>query len=93
MRILTITLFLLLVCLCALTNRRRHAKKIYTPCCIHHTSVNISSDIIGDEYEKQTAKGACVEAIILRNSYGKVCADPEAEWVKEVIANMTPGNL
>ncbi|XP_067433751.1 uncharacterized protein [Thunnus thynnus] len=95
MRILTITLLLLSVCLCTLArpSRRRHAKKIYTPCCIHHTSVNISSDIIGDEYEKQTAKGACVEAIILRTSKGKVCADPEAEWVKTLIAGMTSGNL
>ncbi|XP_044195497.1 C-C motif chemokine 3-like 1 [Thunnus albacares] len=93
MRILTITLLLLSVCLCTLaTSSRRHAAKLYAPCCTRVTSANISSDIIGDSYEKQTAEGLCVEAIILRTSNRKVCANPKAEWVKTLIAGMTSGN-
>ncbi|XP_067433752.1 C-C motif chemokine 20-like isoform X2 [Thunnus thynnus] len=93
MRILTITLLLLSVCLCTLARpSRRHASKIFTPCCVNLTSTDISSRIIGDSYEKQTAKEGCVEAIILRTSKGKVCSDPKAEWVKTLISGMTSGN-
>ncbi|XP_067433750.1 C-C motif chemokine 3-like 1 [Thunnus thynnus] len=94
MRILTITLLLLPVCLCALTtSSQKHPSKIYTPCCIHLTSADISSDIIVYGYEKSTAKGECMEAVVLQSNNGEVCADPEAEWVKTVIANLTSGAL
>uniref|UniRef100_A0A3Q0R221 Chemokine interleukin-8-like domain-containing protein n=1 Tax=Amphilophus citrinellus TaxID=61819 RepID=A0A3Q0R221_AMPCI len=58
-------------------------------CCIGVTSINKSSEVVGETYRVQSEKSPCVKAIIFNTDDGKLCADPKAQWVKKLIANMT----
>uniref|UniRef100_A0A3Q1EIV0 C-C motif chemokine 20-like n=1 Tax=Acanthochromis polyacanthus TaxID=80966 RepID=A0A3Q1EIV0_9TELE len=67
----------------------RHAGK-KRPCCTDVTKANFSRIVIGDTYREQQAKEHCVHAIIFNTNEGQpLCADPDAKWVKQLLANMT----
>lgn len=65
----------------------RHAGKSRM-CCVEVTTRNVSNTVVGETYREQAEKLPCVKAIIFKTASGKVCADPEAEWVQNLIPNM-----
>ncbi|XP_030612954.1 eotaxin-like [Archocentrus centrarchus] len=88
-KILSITLLLLSVYLCCHTSAaHRHPSKSRL-CCVEVTSLDMSVEVVGETYREQAAAHFCVKAIIFNTDYGKLCADPKAQWVKNLIANMT----
>ncbi|XP_030612499.1 eotaxin-like [Archocentrus centrarchus] len=87
-KILSITLLLLSVCLCFHAAAARRNPSRSRLCCIGVTSINKSSEVLGETYRGQSEKSPCVKAIIFNTDDGKLCADPKAQWVKELIATM-----
>uniref|UniRef100_A0AAZ1X223 Chemokine interleukin-8-like domain-containing protein n=1 Tax=Oreochromis aureus TaxID=47969 RepID=A0AAZ1X223_OREAU len=57
-------------------------------CCIKVTTLNMSPEVVGETYREQAAGSPCVKAIIFNTEYGQLCADPNAQWVKDLTANM-----
>uniref|UniRef100_A0A8C4D9J4 Chemokine interleukin-8-like domain-containing protein n=1 Tax=Dicentrarchus labrax TaxID=13489 RepID=A0A8C4D9J4_DICLA len=92
-RIVYIALLLFSVCLCfqASAGHRRPFFKdlVRPPCCIEVTTRNITKMVIGNTYRKQSADPPCVEAIIFTTRKRPACVEPNSEWVKNLIANMT----
>ncbi|XP_026035922.1 eotaxin-like [Astatotilapia calliptera] len=89
-KILSITLLLLSVCVCCHSSegtRRRHPGRI-PPCCPAVTKGNRTAEVVGETYREQAASGRCVKAIIFNTEYGQLCADPDAQWVKDLTAKM-----
>uniref|UniRef100_A0AAZ1XAT9 Chemokine interleukin-8-like domain-containing protein n=1 Tax=Oreochromis aureus TaxID=47969 RepID=A0AAZ1XAT9_OREAU len=59
------------------------------PCCVNVTKDNVSADVVGQTYREQAARHHCVKAIIFNTKNGKqLCADPDAQWVKDLTAKM-----
>ncbi|KAK9527415.1 hypothetical protein VZT92_013979 [Zoarces viviparus] len=89
-RILSIALLLLSGCLCvqSFAGNGRLVRRRF-PCCTEVSSADISSKVIGDVYRKQSSSSRCPEAIIFCTPGGSVCVDPQAEWAKNLTANMT----
>ncbi|XP_025760126.1 eotaxin isoform X6 [Oreochromis niloticus] len=91
LKILSITLLLLFVCVCCHSSkgtRRRHPGRI-PPCCPAVTKGNKRGDVVGETYREQAATPPCVKAIIFNTKDGKqLCADPDAQWVKDLTAKM-----
>uniref|UniRef100_A0A3P9DG31 Chemokine interleukin-8-like domain-containing protein n=1 Tax=Maylandia zebra TaxID=106582 RepID=A0A3P9DG31_9CICH len=87
-KILSITLLLLSVCKIPFLTfnlsgtRRRHPGRI-PPCCPAVTKGNRTAEVVGETYREQAASGRCVKAIIFNTEYGQLCADPDAQWVKD----------
>uniref|UniRef100_A0A668SQ79 Chemokine interleukin-8-like domain-containing protein n=1 Tax=Oreochromis aureus TaxID=47969 RepID=A0A668SQ79_OREAU len=53
------------------------------PCCIDVTKNNVSPEVVGEIYREQAARPPCVKAIIFNTKNGLLCADPDAQWVKD----------
>ncbi|XP_038588259.1 C-C motif chemokine 5-like [Micropterus salmoides] len=90
-KILVITLLLLSVSLCfqpSEGNRRFPNPRLSHPCCTKVSTADVSKIVVGNKYQKQSAKNSCVEAIILNTQEGQVCVDPKAHWVKNFISSM-----
>ncbi|XP_004575898.1 C-C motif chemokine 3 [Maylandia zebra] len=87
-KIHTIALLLLSLYLCWQLSAARHAPR-RRPCCVLVTSRNMSADVVGQTYREQPAGSPCVKAIIFHTNDGPLCADPKAQWVKDLAANMT----
>uniref|UniRef100_A0A3P9CX26 Chemokine interleukin-8-like domain-containing protein n=1 Tax=Maylandia zebra TaxID=106582 RepID=A0A3P9CX26_9CICH len=62
--------------------RRRHPGRI-PPCCPAVTKGNRTAEVVGETYREQAARGHCVKAIIFDTKKGQLCADPDAQWVKD----------
>ncbi|XP_039902139.1 eotaxin-like [Simochromis diagramma] len=89
-KILSITLLLLSVCVCCHSSegtRRRHPGRI-PPCCPAVTKGNMTAEVVGQTYRELAARGRCVKAIIFDTKKGPLCADPDAQWVKDLTAKM-----
>uniref|UniRef100_A0A668V4F8 Chemokine interleukin-8-like domain-containing protein n=1 Tax=Oreochromis aureus TaxID=47969 RepID=A0A668V4F8_OREAU len=56
---------------------------IKPPCCVDLTKGNVSADMVGETYREQAARHPCVKAIIFNTKNGQLCADPNAQWVKD----------
>ncbi|CAI5685902.1 unnamed protein product [Oreochromis niloticus] len=87
-KIHTIALLLLSVCLCCQLSAARRASR-RRPCCVQVTSRNMSAEVVGETYREQAAGSPCVKAIIFHTNDGPLCADPIAQWVMDLAANMT----
>ncbi|CAI5689651.1 unnamed protein product [Oreochromis niloticus] len=59
------------------------------PCCVAVTNLDMSAEVVGETYRQQAATPPCVKAIIFNTEHGPLCADPNAQWVKDLIASMT----
>uniref|UniRef100_A0A669DG25 Eotaxin-like n=1 Tax=Oreochromis niloticus TaxID=8128 RepID=A0A669DG25_ORENI len=91
-KILSITLLLVSMCVSCHSSEgtHRHHPGPFPPCCPAVTKGNMTADVVGQIYHKLAARGHCVKAIIFNTKDGKqLCADPDAQWVKDLIANMT----
>ncbi|XP_004575893.1 eotaxin-like [Maylandia zebra] len=90
-KILSITLLLLSVCVCCHSSegtRHRHPG-LKPPCCVDITKGNKTAEVVGETYREQAASGSCVKAIIFNTKDRKqLCADPDAQWVKDLTAKM-----
>uniref|UniRef100_A0A3Q4GA33 Chemokine interleukin-8-like domain-containing protein n=1 Tax=Neolamprologus brichardi TaxID=32507 RepID=A0A3Q4GA33_NEOBR len=62
------------------------------PCCTGVTQPDLSTKVMGQTYREQAASGHCVKAIIFNTKEGLLCADPNAQWVKDLIAKMIKVN-
>lgn len=49
----------------------------------------MSAEVVGETYREQAAGSPCVKAIIFHTNDGPLCADPIAQWVMDLAANMT----
>ncbi|XP_059183333.1 chemokine (C-C motif) ligand 34b, duplicate 4 [Centropristis striata] len=87
-------LLLLSVCLLSQASAKRlHVRKHVTPCCTAVSDFDISSEVTANTYSEQSTRSGCVKAVIFQTGAKKVCVDPEAEWVKNLMANMTKTTL
>uniref|UniRef100_A0A3P9CUA2 C-C motif chemokine 3 n=1 Tax=Maylandia zebra TaxID=106582 RepID=A0A3P9CUA2_9CICH len=59
------------------------ARRQKRPCCVEVTRQDTSADVVGETYRQQAATPPCVKAIIFNTEYGQLCADPNAQWVKD----------
>ncbi|CAI5670856.1 unnamed protein product [Oreochromis niloticus] len=88
LKILSITLLLLpLLCSPSQEDSARPGKK--GPCCVDVTKNDMSPEVVGQTYDEQAARPPCVKAILLNTKKGQLCADPDAQWVKDLIGNMS----
>ncbi|CAI5689641.1 eotaxin-like [Oreochromis aureus] len=89
-KILSITLLLVSMCVCCHSSEdtHRHHPGPVPPCCTAVTKGNMTADVVGQIYHELAARGHCVKAIIFYTKDGKLCADPDAQWVKDLIAKM-----
>uniref|UniRef100_A0A668TS39 Chemokine interleukin-8-like domain-containing protein n=1 Tax=Oreochromis aureus TaxID=47969 RepID=A0A668TS39_OREAU len=62
-------------------NSARPGKK--GPCCVDVTKNDMSPEVVGQTYDEQAARPPCVKAILLNTKKGQLCADPDAQWVKD----------
>ncbi|XP_030613075.1 C-C motif chemokine 12-like [Archocentrus centrarchus] len=83
--VLVCTVFMV-VAMCGPDHRHPSKSRL---CCVEVTSLDMSVEVVGETYREQAAAHFCVKAIIFNTGYGKLCADPKAQWVKNLIANMT----
>ncbi|KAL4008307.1 hypothetical protein ACER0C_002159 [Sarotherodon galilaeus] len=81
-KILSITLLLFSSCC------HSRAPEHKPPCCIDVIKNNVSPEVVGETYREQAARQRCVKAIIFNTKYGQLCADPDAQWVKDLTAKM-----
>ncbi|XP_039473420.1 eotaxin-like [Oreochromis aureus] len=90
-KILSITLLLVSMCVCFHSSEgthRRHPGRI-PPCCVDVTKGNMTAAVVGQTYREQAATPPCVKAIIFNTKDGQqLCADPDAQWVKDLTAKM-----
>ncbi|CAI5685903.1 unnamed protein product [Oreochromis niloticus] len=87
-KILSITLLLLSICVCCHSSEAPPGST--PPCCVDLTKGNVSAAVVGETYREQAARRPCVKAIIFNTGNGKqLCADPNAQWVKDLTAKMT----
>ncbi|XP_039473421.1 eotaxin-like [Oreochromis aureus] len=90
-KILSITLLLLSTCVCCHSSEDTHGRGPGStpPCCVDITKDNKRGDVVGETYREQAARPPCVKAIIFNTKDGKqLCADPDAQWVKDLTAKM-----
>ncbi|CAI5689577.1 unnamed protein product [Oreochromis niloticus] len=86
-KILSITLLLLSMCVCCHSSEAPPGKE--RPCCVGITTADMSAAVVGETYREQAARPPCVKAIIFNTKYEQLCADPNAQWVKDFTARMT----
>ncbi|XP_039473506.1 eotaxin-like [Oreochromis aureus] len=87
-KILSITLLLVSTCVCC-HSEDAHGPGSKPPCCVDLTKGNVTADVVGETYREQAARYPCVKAIIFNTKNGQICADPNAQWVKDLTARMT----
>ncbi|XP_047424395.1 C-C motif chemokine 19-like [Mugil cephalus] len=88
-KILSITLLLILVCLAFHPTAGRTPGRII-PCCPDVTVANKTHEVTGNTYRLQNPRPGCVKAVIFNTGHGgKLCASPDEPWVKNLIRNMT----
>ncbi|XP_039902119.1 C-C motif chemokine 20-like isoform X4 [Simochromis diagramma] len=90
-KILSITLVLLSICVCCHSSEDTQDSRPGSrrPCCVDVTKHNMTADVVGPTYREQAARGHCVKAIIFNTKDRKqLCADPKAQWVKDLTAKM-----
>uniref|UniRef100_A0A3Q2WTG9 C-C motif chemokine 20-like n=1 Tax=Haplochromis burtoni TaxID=8153 RepID=A0A3Q2WTG9_HAPBU len=89
-KILSITLLLLSVCFLTfyLSDTRVRGPGSNRPCCVGVDKDNRTAEVVGETYREQAARGHCVKAIIFNTKKGPLCADPKAQWVKDLTAKM-----
>ncbi|XP_004575894.1 C-C motif chemokine 2 [Maylandia zebra] len=87
-KILSITLLLLSMCVCFSYSAGPPGPGSKRPCCVNVTDIDMSPEVVGETYREQAAKPPCVKAIIFNTEYGQLCADPKAQWVKDLTAKM-----
>ncbi|XP_019211600.1 uncharacterized protein LOC109200480 [Oreochromis niloticus] len=63
------------------------------PCCVAVTNLDMSAEVVGETYRQQAATPPCVKAIIFNTEYGPLCADPNAQWVKDRTRHRHPGRI
>uniref|UniRef100_A0AAZ1X1B0 Chemokine interleukin-8-like domain-containing protein n=1 Tax=Oreochromis aureus TaxID=47969 RepID=A0AAZ1X1B0_OREAU len=73
---------------CTLSSSHRHPS-VKRPCCTAVTKPDWSAEVVGETYREQAASDRCVKAILFNTKEGPLCADPNAQWVKDLIARMT----
>ncbi|KAL4001366.1 breast cancer anti-estrogen resistance 1 [Sarotherodon galilaeus] len=89
-KILSITLLLLSMCVCCHSSEDSAPPGKEQPCCVSITTADMSAAVVGETYREQAARRPCVKAIIFNTGHGKqLCADPNAQWVKDFTARMT----
>ncbi|XP_039902116.1 monocyte chemotactic protein 1B-like isoform X1 [Simochromis diagramma] len=91
-KILSITLLLLSMCVCCHSSEAHRLPAVPRPCCTAVTKRDLSTKVMGQTYREQAASGRCVKAIIFNTKEGQLCADPNAQWVKDLIAKMIKVN-
>ncbi|XP_076737359.1 uncharacterized protein LOC101463734 [Maylandia zebra] len=89
-KILSITLLLLSVCVCCHSSEDTQVRGPgrIRPCCVGVDKDNMTAEVVGETYREQAARGHCVKAIIFNTKKGQLCADPKAQWVKDLTAKM-----
>ncbi|CAI5689576.1 unnamed protein product [Oreochromis niloticus] len=87
-KILSITLLLLSICVCCHSEGTHEHPGRIPPCCPAVTKGNMTADVVGQTYHKLAARYHCVKAIIFDTKDGQLCADPDAQWVKDLTAKM-----
>ncbi|KAL4001360.1 leishmanolysin-like peptidase [Sarotherodon galilaeus] len=86
-KILSITLLLLSICVGHSSEAPPGKER---PCCVGITTSDMGCAVVGETYREQAARPPCVKAIIFNTGNGKqLCADPNAQWVKDLTAKMT----
>ncbi|XP_063339155.1 eotaxin-like [Pelmatolapia mariae] len=78
------------MCVCCHSSEDTHGRHPgpVPPCCVDVTKGNMSADVVGQTYREQAARHHCVKAIIFNTKNGPLCADPDAQWVKDLTAKM-----
>ncbi|XP_013122935.1 eotaxin isoform X1 [Oreochromis niloticus] len=89
LKILSITLLLLSMCVCCHSSEAHRHPSVKRPCCTAVTKPDWSAEVVGETYREQAASDHCVKAILFNTKKGPLCADPNAQWVKDLIARMT----
>uniref|UniRef100_A0A669BJ23 Chemokine interleukin-8-like domain-containing protein n=1 Tax=Oreochromis niloticus TaxID=8128 RepID=A0A669BJ23_ORENI len=83
-KILSITLLLLSLCVSCHSSEDSTGPGIKPPCCVGVTTSDMSAAVVGETYREQAARPPCVKAVIFNTGHGKqLCADPNAQWVKD----------
>uniref|UniRef100_A0AAZ1XTR3 Chemokine interleukin-8-like domain-containing protein n=1 Tax=Oreochromis aureus TaxID=47969 RepID=A0AAZ1XTR3_OREAU len=82
-KILSITLLLVSTCVSCHSSEDARFPGIKPPCCVDVTKPNVTADVVGEIYREQAARYHCVKAIIFNTKNGQLCADPNAQWVKD----------
>ncbi|XP_039473422.1 eotaxin-like isoform X2 [Oreochromis aureus] len=89
-KILSITLLLLSIYVCCHSSEDSDGPGKGRPCCVAITTFDMSAAVVGETYREQAARPPCVKAVIFNTGDGKqLCADPNAQWVKDLTAKMT----
>ncbi|CAI5685907.1 eotaxin isoform X3 [Oreochromis niloticus] len=88
LKILSITLLLLSVCVCCHSSEDSAPPGKKRPCCPAVTTIDMSPEVVGETYHELPARPPCVKAILFNTEYGQLCADPDAQWVKDLTAKM-----
>ncbi|XP_039902125.1 eotaxin-like [Simochromis diagramma] len=88
-KILSITLLLLSLCVSCHSSKDSAGPGKRRPCCVDVTDMDKSAEVVGETYREQAAKPPCVKAIIFNTNTEQLCADPNAQWVKDLTARMT----
>ncbi|CAI5689633.1 unnamed protein product [Oreochromis niloticus] len=87
-KILSVTLLLVSMCVCCHSSEdHKPLHQSYSGCI--PIQGNVSADVVGETYREQAARHPCVKAIIFNTKTGQLCADPNAQWVKDLTARMT----
>ncbi|XP_063340675.1 eotaxin-like [Pelmatolapia mariae] len=87
-KILSITLLLLSLCVSCHSSKDSGGPGKTRPCCVDVTTIDMSPEVVGETYHELTARPPCVKAILFNTEYGQLCADPNAQWVKDLTAKM-----
>uniref|UniRef100_A0A3P9KVP6 Chemokine interleukin-8-like domain-containing protein n=1 Tax=Oryzias latipes TaxID=8090 RepID=A0A3P9KVP6_ORYLA len=58
-------------------------------CCTTAVRRDLSAEVTGNTYEVQHAKHKCVNAIKFQSGDKTICAHPDEQWVKNLMARMT----
>ncbi|XP_063339244.2 eotaxin-like [Pelmatolapia mariae] len=76
------------MCVCCHSSEAHRHPSVKRPCCTAVTKPNLSTEVVGQTYREQAASDRCVKAIIFNTKKGLLCADPNAQWVKDLTAKM-----
>ncbi|XP_031613814.2 eotaxin-like isoform X5 [Oreochromis aureus] len=88
-KILSITLLLLSLCVSCHSSEDSTGPGKRRPCCVDVTTSDMSAAVVGKTYREQAARPPCVKAILFNTKTEPLCADPNAQWVKDLTAKMT----
>ncbi|CAI5685904.1 eotaxin [Oreochromis niloticus] len=87
-KILSVTLLLLSLCVCFSSSAGMRGPTRKRPCCVDVTNLDMSPEVVGETYREQASSHPCVKAIIFNTEYGQLCSDPKAQWVQDLTAKM-----